>query len=241
MMMKMWRLAPVILALLVLPRPAAAQEWIEYTSTQDRFSVNFPSQPTVTESTYTSWLDGKFPAHVHTVTRGREQYKVMMVDYTQAERIHTARAKTCAADPHSVCLGNDPIAQGAGGWKYDVHGAVDFATQEFLKRDAKVTYFAWATIDRIAGRQIHLTNADKSRTFVQIHMYDNRLYVFESTVPAGAPEPGLFQQSPRFLDGNGQAVRFEDNYLNMYPPPPRAGQGRQGGQDGRGGRGQGQQ
>jgi len=51
MMMKMWRLAAVMLALLVLPRAAAAQEWIEYTNTQDRFTVNFPAQPTVQEIT----------------------------------------------------------------------------------------------------------------------------------------------------------------------------------------------
>ena len=76
-MMKMWRLAPVMLALLVLPRPVAAQEWIEYTNTQDRFTVNFPSQPTVQEITYTSWLEGKFPARVYTVERGRERYSVM--------------------------------------------------------------------------------------------------------------------------------------------------------------------
>ena len=223
--MKMRCLAPLMFALLALPRPAAAQEWIEYTSTQDRFSVNFPGQPTVQAITYTSWLDGKFPAHVYTVARGLERYSVMMVDYTEAERIHTERAKACAQDAHRVCLGNDPIAQGSGGWKYDVHGAVDFATSAYLKRDAKLTYFAWATIDRIAGRQIQLTNADRSRTYVQIHMYDNRLYVIEATVPAGAAEPGLFQQSPRFLDEAGRPVRFQDNYLNMYPPPPRAGQG----------------
>ena len=51
--------------------------------------------------------------------------------------------------------------------------------------------------------------------------------MFEATVPAGAAEPGLFQQSPRFLDGAGRPVRFVDNYANMYPPPPRAGQGGQ--------------
>ena len=224
--MRIWRLAPVMFALLLLPRLAAAAGMdYSYTSTQDRFTVNFPSQPAVKDITYTSWLDGKFPARVYTVAHGPEKYSVMMVDYTEAERIHTERAKACAQDAKRVCLGNDPIAQGPGGWKYHVHGAVDFATSDFLKRDAKVTYFAWATINRISGRQIQLTNADKSRTFVQIRMYDNRLYVFEATVPPGAPEPGLFQQSPRFLDGAGRPVRFQNNYLNMYPPPPRAGQG----------------
>jgi hypothetical protein len=135
--------------------------------------------------------------------------------------------KSCPPGAHSLCFGNDEVAQGRGGWKYDVLGAVDFATWRLLERDAKVTYFGWATIDRIVGRQIHLTNPDQSRTFIQIHMYDNRLYIFEATVPRDAPEPGLFQQSPRFLDAEGRPVRYEGNYLNGYPPPPRAGRGNQ--------------
>ena len=141
-----------------------------------------------------------------------------------AERFHAERTKQCEPGAHSLCLGNDPVSQGVGGWKYDVHGAVDHASYEYLTRSSKVTYFAWATIDRISGRQIHLTNADESRTYAQIHMHENRLYIIEATVPAGAAEPGLFQQSPRFLDEAGRPVRYTDNYANMYPPPPRAGQ-----------------
>jgi len=100
-----------------------------------------------------------------------------------------------------------------------------------------VTYFAWATIDRIVGRQIHLTNPDQSRTFVQIHIYADRLYIFEATVPPRAPEPGLFQQSPRFLDAEGKPVRYQDNYLDRYglPEESPARQGTQGPRGGRGG------
>ena len=35
------------------PRPALAQEWIEYVSKEDRFTGNFPGQPKVTQTTYT--------------------------------------------------------------------------------------------------------------------------------------------------------------------------------------------
>ena len=83
----------------------------------------------------------------------------------------------------AAIAGTDSAAQGVGAWKYDVLGALDHASEEFLKRNAKVTYFAWATIDRIVGRQIQLTNPDQSRTFVEMHMLDNRLYIFEATVP----------------------------------------------------------
>ena len=64
----------------------------------------------------------------------------------------------------------------------------------------------------------------------------NRLYIFEATVPPRAPEPGLFQQSPRFLDADGKPVRYPDNYMNMYGIPE-ASPARQGTQVPRGGRG----
>lgn len=242
-MKKMWRLAPAMFVLLVLPRPAAAQEWIEYRNTQDRFAVNLPGQPTVRDFTYTSWLDAKLPAREYTVQRGAERYSVTFVDYTVAQQVHADMAKTmnCSAGtPVTECTaaiaGTDSAAQGVGAWKYDVQGAMDHASEAILKRNAKVTYFAWATIDRIVGRQIQLTNPDGSRTYVAIHMLENRLYIFEATVPPRAPEPGLFQQSPNFLDAEGKTVRFQDNYINMYGLPE-ASPARQGTQAPRGGRG----
>jgi len=229
-------------AALLISTQAVAQEWVEYTNTQDRFTVNLPAQPTIRDFTYTSWLDAKLPARVYTVSRGAERYSITFVDYTQAERVHTemARALNCAPGaPQGQCTaaiaGADSAAQGIGAWKYDVLGALDHASEAFLKRDAKVTYFAWATIDRIVGRQIHLTNPNGSRTFVAIHMLENRLYIFEGTVPARAPEPALFEQSPQLLDADGKTVRFPDNYINMYGIPE-ASPARQG-TGGRGGRG----
>lgn len=215
-------------AVLLVSTQAVAQEWIEFESTQDRFAVNFPSQPTARDFTYTSWLDARLPARVYTATHGAEKYSVTVVDYTAAERVHTemAKATKCSDGSPKECTaaiaGTDAGAQGVGAWRYDVLGALDHASEEFLKRDAKVTYFAWATIDRIVGRQIQLTNRDGSRTYVEMHMFADRLFIFEATVPKGAPEPGLFQQSPRLLDGAGKAVRYNDNYLDRYGLPEAA-------------------
>ena len=53
-------------------------------------------------------------------------------------------------------------------------------------------------------------------------MHENRLYIVESTVPAGYPEPGWFSQSLGFLDDKGVGLRYQEIYVNGYPAPPRA-------------------
>ena len=87
-------------------------------------------------------------------------------------------------------------------------------------------------LDLVEGRQLQLTNnKDKSRTFAGIYMHENKLYIVEGTVPAGYPEPGLFQQSLGWLDENGIGLRYQSYYSNGFPAPPRVN---------RAGRGQGQ-
>jgi len=99
--------------------------------------------------------------------------------------------------------------------------AIDFATATFLKRDAKVSFFGWSFVDLVEGRQLQLTNADASRTFVGIYMHENRLYILEATVPRGMPEPGFFQQSLGFIDAEGKGIRYTSIYSNGFPAPPR--------------------
>jgi hypothetical protein len=41
-------------------------------------------------------------------------------------------------------------------------------------------------------------------------------------VPAGDPEPGLFQQSLAWIDENGNGIRYQTLYHNGFPAPPRA-------------------
>jgi hypothetical protein len=214
------RLIPAALVLCI-SGPAFAQGWIDYASRADFFSVNFPGEPKVQDIRYTSEYDAVFPARVHSYEEGPNRYSVTVVDYTDAERIHAARAKKCPPDAHSGCAGEAEGAQGVGSWKYDLRGALDYASWKLIQRDAKLTLLVWGVIDRVEGRQLHFNNADRSRTFVAIHMHENRLYILEATVPPGAPEPGLFQQSLQFLDKEGKSVRYEAIYSNGFPPPAR--------------------
>ena len=207
--------------------PLFAQEWIEFASLQDRFTCNFPVQPKVTETTYRSERGADLPARIYSATQGQSRYSITVVDYNPIEKILTEKAKSCpeGAEP---CKGGG--AGGEGHWRSDLRGALVYASWQLMKRDAKVTSYVWNFVDLVEGHQLQLTNnADKSRTFAGVYMHQNKLYIIEGTVPAGYPEPGLFQQSLGWLDENGVGLRYQQYYSNNYPPPPRvnrtAGQG----------------
>ena len=208
------RLTPVISAaalVLSISRPSFGQEWIEYASRADFFSVNFPGQPKVQDITYPTEYGITLPGRVHSSEAGPNRYSVTVVDYANVQKIHQERLKNCKAYPN---LCNNP-------WVGELRGALDYAAWNFFRRDAKVTHYAYYNTDRVEGRRIQLSNADQSRTFAAIHMHENRLYILEGTVSAGSPPPGLFQQSLGFLDKEGTRVRYEAVYSNAYPPPPR--------------------
>jgi hypothetical protein len=203
---------------LVLPSVLFAQEWIEYANRADRFTCNFPSSPKVTETTYRSEHGAELPARVYSAAEGKNRYSVTVVDYNQVQRILTEKAKSCpvGAEP---CLG----APGdEGHWRADLRGALVYASWKLMQRDAKLTSFVWNTVDLVEGNQLQLTNnSDKSRTFAGVYLHENKLYIIEGTVPAGYPEPGLFQQSLGWLDENGMGLRYQSYYSNYYPAPPR--------------------
>jgi hypothetical protein len=58
-------------------------------------------------------------------------------------------------------------------------------------------------------------------------MHQHKLYIVEGTVPEGAPEPGLFQQSMGWIDRDGRGIRYQNVYSNsfhgmgIYPAPAR--------------------
>lgn len=222
------RLTPIISMAVALSvaAPLFAQEWVEFASREDRFTCLFPTQPKVTETMYLSQHEANLPARIYSAEDGQSRYKVTVVDYTQAQRILTEKAKSCPAGAEP-CLGGPGDE---GHWRSDIRGAIDWATWQLIKGDAKVTSFVWAAMDMVEGRQIQLTNPDRSRTFVGIFMHQNKLYINEGTVPRGYPEPALFQQSLGWLDENGIGLRYTSYYNNSYPPPSRVDRSRRPGQ-----------
>ncbi len=222
------RLMPLISAALVLflSGPSFAQEWIEFVSRDDRFTCNFPGQPKISATTYRSEYGADLPARVYSATQGQSRYSVTVVDYSQTQRIHAERAKACAARAES-CGGGASRIGNETFWWMDARGAMVYAAWQFMQRDAVLTHYAWDFIDLIEGHQLQLTNnADKSRTFASIYMHESKLYIMDGTVPAGYPEPGLFQQSLGWIDENGLGIRYQSIYSNGFPAPPRAGRGR---------------
>lgn len=216
------RAAAAAVVALAMSTTAFAQEWTEFASKEDRFTINFPGEPRVTETTYKSQFGADLPARVYSASLGPSRFSMTVVDYGPLEKILTERSKSCPPGAETCRGGTNPgSSTGAGYWKVDVAGAMIYATWQFMQRDAKVTELIWNNIDLVEGHLLHLTNSDKSRTFVSIFMHENKLYIGEATVPAGQPEPGLFQQSLGFIDENGRGIRYQSLYHQGFPTPPR--------------------
>jgi hypothetical protein len=219
--MKTMRLFHILsVAVLLHASPALAQEWADFTSKIDRFTVNLPGQPKVEEIKWQSEYDAVFPGRVYALEQGGNRYSVTVIDYTDSEAIHAARTNRTEAET------------GGAYWQVDIVASIAYAATKFRQRPGvRVTYDAYHYVDLVSGHQLQLTNQDQSRTFVAIYLHENRLYILEATVPPKAPQPGLFQQSLSLLDETGNRVRYQTIYYNRLPPT-RLGRG------GRGGRGQ---
>lgn len=195
-----------------------AQEWTEFVSRDDRFTITFPGQPKVTDATWTSQFSAILPARIYSGTQGSGRYSVTVVDYNPIERLLSERSRSLPALDLAV------HAYGPGYWKTDVRSAVVYAMSKFLERDAKVTSVLSNYSDLVAGLLVQLTNnADQSRTFASIYMHGNRLVITEATVPKESPPPMIFQQSLGWLDEDGTTkLRYQFIYYNDpdAPTPP---------------------
>ena len=206
-----------------LSAPAFAQEWIQYASRTDFFGVNFPGEPKVEDIKYPTEYDITLPGRVYLAASGPSRYSVTVINYADAEKIHTARADECRKKGGEGDACNN-------GWRGDVQGSIVYASWKFFQRNAKVTHYAWYNSDQVEGHRLQLLNPDQSRTFAAIHRHGTRLYILEASVPKGMPAPGLFQQSLQFLDETGKPLRYQSYYTTGYsegwrfpaPAPPRS-------------------
>src|SRR4026207_723120 len=103
------RLRSVMLPLFLLlaTRPVFAEGWAEYTSQTDHFEVPAPGQPKVETITWDSEYGAKFPGRIYRWEEGRTRYSVTVVDYSDAERIHSE-------------LGHIAYQGGPGYWTIDI-------------------------------------------------------------------------------------------------------------------------
>ncbi len=193
---------------------ASAQEWREYSNRTDFFSINFPGEPKVKDTTYMTEYAITLPARVHIYENGRSRYSVTVVDYTNEEKLEDERVKTCKAAGGDGDLCNNH-ARG------DMRGAIIHATFELIQKSAKVTHLALSNADRVDGHELYFTNPDGTRTCAGVYFHEGRLYVIEGTVPANLPPPALFYQSIGFLDKDGKRIRYDTTYSVGFPTPRR--------------------
>ena len=190
-----------------------AQEWDRYQNLEDRFAVSAPGQPAVEKTKWKSEYGSIFPETIYRWEQGANRYIVNVVDYSDSEAIYTA-------NHHS------PDFQLPMYWQIDILGSVQYAaTQYRQKPGVKVTFDAFHYINLVTGHELQLTNPDQSRTYVGIYLHENRLYIFDATVAKGMPPPLIFQQSPEFLDADGNSIRYRTYYFNRVPEPRQGGRG----------------
>lgn len=171
--------AALVLVLLAIPAPASTQEWIDYENQADRFAVNLPAQPTMRETTYQPQRGKPLKARVYSVATATGHYSVTVVDYTGYKETS------------------------------DVLGSIAWEAWNYRKKGGEITYDAYAAVDRIHGHQLHITNPDRSLTFVGIHLHAQRLYVLEARVQPGDPGGTILHQSLSILDDEGKRIRYE--------------------------------
>ena len=178
-----------------------AQEWVNYKNTMDFFSINLPptGDPEVRDITWPSEYGAEFPGRVYTMEEGPARYSITVIDYSDSHQIHLARTNYTEAD--------SPTRYSY--WRIDVVASVAYAARQFRERGGEVTYDAWHHVDRVAGHQLNITNADESRSYVGIYLHEARLYIVEATVPRGYPPQGQFQQSLGFIDEQGRNIRYD--------------------------------
>jgi len=217
----MRRMCLIAAVMLFVSSTGFSQEFSPFASKTDMFAAAFPGEPRMESTTWKTEYGLSLPERVYSVDNRRGRYSATVIDYKDVEKLHEARVEQCKKDGGEGDLCNNP-------WRSEVAGSIVYASWQFFQRNAKVTDYAWYVSDLIEGNRLQLTNADGSRTFAAIHRHNTRLYIFEATVPKGAPAPGLFQQSLQFLDEDGKVVRYRTYYTTGHsdewkfptPPPP---------------------
>jgi hypothetical protein len=213
----------------LLAQPAFAQEWTEYVNKVDNFSVPAPGEPKTETITWDSEYGAKFPGRVYTWAQGPNRYSITVVDFSDAERIHSL-------------IKHEAYVGGVGYWVIDIAASVAHAARLYREKPGvKVTYDAFHYVNLITGHMLQLTNPDASRTYVAIYLHENRLYVLDATVAKGQPPALIFQQSFAMLGPDGNSIRYQSLYYNRFPERQLGGRGGRGGGGGDAGRGGGAQ
>lgn len=166
---------------LIFSVPSLAQGWSEYVNMEERFSVNFPADPTMEEGNFRSQSGATLPTRIFTAVNGPSTYAVTVVDYSGVDA-----AEYDGALDHAV----EMIRQ-----------------RGEITSENNASYEGMAT-RMIQMTNPDSTRSFIAVTLPPTISHLDRLYIVEGRSPASAPPPGLFQQSLSFRDEDGIRMRY---------------------------------
>jgi hypothetical protein len=215
--MRLTLLFLIVLFIMAGSVPAYAQEWIGkdwviYVSKLDGFRIAFPSRPQIQETSWSSEYRNRLPARLYSYTEGPDRFSIMAVDYTDIQRIDTARVHACV-----VTGGEGDTCQVE--WPKDVQGSVIHAIWTFMERGGKITNFSWYWVNQVASHRMQIQNPDGGYTLASFHQHGTKLYITEATVGPGKPVPVQFREPLLFTDDEGVPVSYGSFYTNGYEGP----------------------
>ena len=139
---------------LAISAPAFAQEdYTEFASKEDFFTITFPGKPVVTDGTWLTEYFVNLPSKVYTVSGISGKHTLTVVDYTPVERILVEKSAKCPPGAET-CIGVGDT--GFGYWKNDVRGAVTYAMNKLIAdKDVKVTHLMFNFMEMVGGQVSH--------------------------------------------------------------------------------------
>ena len=149
---------------------------------ENRFTVNFPGDPTKAEIQYKTAKGTALPARIFTAeadprSRSAGTYSVTVVDYMSAPGEMASAIEEAAAA---------------------------------IRAKGVVKYNEANNIDQMASWRLTIETPDNRRILAEILMSaEKRLYIVQANTPVNVPPPAQFQASVQILDEEGVRIRYK--------------------------------
>jgi hypothetical protein len=167
-----------------MPAFAAEANWFTYGSREDRFALNLPSQPIVEEFVYTSEYGSPWRARRHEAYFDGFIHRMTVVDMSTA---------------HS-----EQVSAG-----FEKRGAMVFAAAN-LRKTGEILLDTYDQVQVIPGHKLEILLPDGRMNLVEIHIYDDLLYIQESISPQDAIPAYDVQSSLELLNADLVVPRYDN-------------------------------
>jgi hypothetical protein len=167
---------------------AAEDPWFTYVSREDRFALNLEGQPQVEEFTYVSEYGSPWKARRHTLEYEGYLHRMTVVDMS------------------TTILTEDSDSGSPG---FEKRGAMAFAASQ-LRKTGEVILDTYDQVQVIPGLKLEIMLPDGRLNLVELHIYDELLYIQESISPLDAIPAYDVQSSLELLNADLIVPRYEN-------------------------------